>query len=275
MISGLEDPMSRPRHHLRVSEGARAFTLIELLVVISIITLLIAALMPALSASKAMSKTAKCLSNERQIAIAIHAYVQEQKEWWPIGTYAFCGGAGHEGHDSATWGGVVAYYGNNPYTTDFSTNAVSYPGIVRYVGVYGVGTPEQGILKCPADPFIDAWNDGPVAVSYGYNGSAWGMGVNQTFNFDYPVWYPGAGYDDAYGRVRTHQVRNPARTVMNADMEQPGGYEYVAYQLSAPTGWGGFAAYHPGESANALFVDGHATVIKRAEVLADILDRRK
>ncbi len=53
---------------------ARAFTLIELLVVISIIALLIGILLPALGAARDAARQAACLSNLRQMGIAMTAY---------------------------------------------------------------------------------------------------------------------------------------------------------------------------------------------------------
>ena len=64
------------------------FTLIELLVVIAVIAILAAMLLPALSAARRSARQAKCLSNLKQIGLAIANYASENDTWPPCGACA-------------------------------------------------------------------------------------------------------------------------------------------------------------------------------------------
>jgi len=66
----------RPQH---------GFTLIELLVVISIIAILIALLLPALKSARLVARQASCLSNHRQMGIALHLWVNDDDFRLPYG----------------------------------------------------------------------------------------------------------------------------------------------------------------------------------------------
>jgi prepilin-type N-terminal cleavage/methylation domain-containing protein len=61
-----------------------AFTLIELLVVISILSVLMALLLPALARAREAGRATACLSNLRQAGIAIQLYVQDNNNRLPF-----------------------------------------------------------------------------------------------------------------------------------------------------------------------------------------------
>ena len=65
---------------------SRAFTLVELLVVISIISLLMAILMPALSKVRRQSRAVKCLANLHQWGLIWQLYTQDNDSSFPSGS---------------------------------------------------------------------------------------------------------------------------------------------------------------------------------------------
>jgi prepilin-type N-terminal cleavage/methylation domain-containing protein/prepilin-type processing-associated H-X9-DG protein len=61
----------------------KGFTLIELLVVIAIIAILAAILFPVFAQAREKARTASCVNNQKQIALAIMQYVQDYDETFP------------------------------------------------------------------------------------------------------------------------------------------------------------------------------------------------
>ena len=88
----------------------RAFTLVELLVVIGIIAVLIGVLLPVLSRAQRTTRTTVCLSNQRQLMLALQMYCQDNKGVFP-------GGPG-----TTYWNGTLTYFAG---MASWDTNALN------------------------------------------------------------------------------------------------------------------------------------------------------
>ena len=76
-----------PRPVRRRSYGGNGFTLFELLVVIGIIGILAGLLLPALSRAQERARSVNCISNLKQVGVAVVMYADDHK-YYPPGRQA-------------------------------------------------------------------------------------------------------------------------------------------------------------------------------------------
>lgn len=81
------EPVDGPHASVSRRLTRHGFTLIELLVVVGVIAILISILMPALSAARAKARSAVCLSNLRQVGLALVAYAEDHNGVVPHGDH--------------------------------------------------------------------------------------------------------------------------------------------------------------------------------------------
>ncbi len=82
----------------------KAFTLIELLVVISIVSLLIAILLPALASARESATRVKCMVKLKQIGVKVEIYCNENKEFYPAPLLHHSGITTNEDYRARQWG---------------------------------------------------------------------------------------------------------------------------------------------------------------------------
>src|SRR5258708_6765205 len=81
MVQSTQYKCRDSRAHLM--QGRRAFTLIELLTVIAIIAVLAGLLLPVFASERGKAREITCVSNLRQIGLAIKMYDQDYDEVYP------------------------------------------------------------------------------------------------------------------------------------------------------------------------------------------------
>ncbi|MGA2255251.1 MAG: DUF1559 domain-containing protein [Thermoguttaceae bacterium] len=143
--------MGREKSKCRVGLVRAAFTLVELLVVITIIGMLMALLMPAISAAREQGRRATCTNNQRQVGLAMLAYESSHK--------SFPGWRNTVGTLSGTTTG----------STTASWLTMLLPNLERndlWQKIKAGGNPagtNLANLSCPSDPPNSTTNLGPSA----------------------------------------------------------------------------------------------------------------
>jgi prepilin-type N-terminal cleavage/methylation domain-containing protein/prepilin-type processing-associated H-X9-DG protein len=217
----------------------RAFTLIELLVVITIVAILLALMMPAMSKARDQTYLVKCAANLRSIGLATNTYLNDNQ--WAFPSYS------------------DPTYRLAPYT-----NHPQYPN-----GSYIGSTSPQFLKSVFYDPAADGkpriLGDGDWA-NIPYGGSFQGLncyGFNPMLQGappTYPYWWSASPY-----QIKLHQLSSPAQVMWSIDgwgFRVDPWYLFVAYNrhllgnLNDVNSTNNIAN---DDGQNILYVDGHVT----------------
>ena len=93
-----------------IIRGRKGFTLIELLVVIAIIAILAAILFPVFQKVRENARRSQCLSNEKQLALAILMYNQDADESYPMGNSMWDGSNNWTNSAAGNWAVSILPY---------------------------------------------------------------------------------------------------------------------------------------------------------------------
>ncbi len=215
-----------------------AFTLIELLVVVAIIAVLVAILLPAISAARDTAKTSQCLNNLRQVGLVFQYYNDAYNEAFPAASWWPQPQPQPAGADYRIWpwqlldAGLVkrGIGGNSTYPEPIALDVGTYP---------------LGIWRCPAGQASPKW--WMNQTHYGMNGNMFHANVEE---LPREKWF----------RRRSGMREDPAYKMLLADSLHWAGNNHALYIQDIVTG--GISFRHR-NATNLLYLDGHAATKER------------
>lgn len=234
----------------------QGFTLIELLVVVAIISLLAAILFPVFARAREQARKAACMSNLKQIGLAINMYVQDYDETYPAAYMGYLG-PNLDWYGNATNDQVMWYTVLQPYVKN------------------------RQVFVCPTAGLMPSTTTSTkIQFSGGYGWNICGTSYSHGNGFGFQA--PSSLKTPTGGFLNLAAVQEPANTVIISDPVSNGysanglyffpntgnGISYIAtlhggqvgpfYDASAPV------AVTSGGGGNYLFADGHVKYITQS-----------
>ena len=203
----------------------RGFTLIELLVVIAIIAILAAILFPVFARAREKAEQTACLGNTKQVALALHMYIQDYDEKVPYSRWE---------NGMNLWGVL------HPYMKNWDVLVCPSEKTIDKVWV-----------ETPGFGRIDDWPDGNwVHLALGY-------AVDQ-YHFPYRTVY------NSTFSLAAIETPSEVGAIFERDELLTNSYVYcplcMADHMTADEVryWTGCVASRHNEGSNVAFYDGHA-----------------
>ncbi len=233
----------------RASIRNSAFTLIELLVVIAIIAILAAMLLPALARAKMKAFQANCLSNQKQLGLALTMYAGDNDD--KIVPYADGGGF---------WGGKTGYGALTAALGGMTPlQAETYiKGVLKNDNPLFQYAPNPAVQHCPGDV---RYKKPTLAAGWAYDSYSKSQNIAGTPSVWNGAAYVGAG--DTYTKLT--QVAAASSTFAFMEDADPRNFNVGSWVVvwnpgTATFNWAGSdppAMYH-GDIGTCSFADGHA-----------------